>query len=134
MKTSLIILLSVLLLSFALPENKKITGHWINEHDLYDMQLNDTLVFTKVKYNDHLYQWGGAVCGMELSADHRFSEFHNVLCSSESNPLRYAGEKWSLSNDTLSINSEERMLQWKVISLSNKKLTVIVTKINMKNE
>jgi hypothetical protein len=134
MKIIAIFVLSVLLLSFVLPENKKMIGHWTNERDLYDMQVNDTLTFIKTKYNDELYQWGGALCGIEISADRNFTEFHNVLCSSESSPVRYPDEKWSVSSNIISISSSERELEWQVISVSQKKLTVLVTKMKMKNE
>jgi hypothetical protein len=125
---------SIILFSFTSGENKRMTGHWTNERDLYDMKVNDTLIFTKAKYSDELYQWGGALCGIEINADQSFTEFHNVLCSSESSPVRYTDEKWSVSNDVISVSSSERELEWKVISLSKKKLTVLVTKMNIKNE
>jgi hypothetical protein len=114
--------------SFTGIEPKKITGNFIADIDLYDMKVNDTLVFTKTKYNDGLYQWGGAVCGIELSSTNSFSEFHNVLCSSESDPLRYSDEKWTMTGDLIRIDGPERSLEWKIIGLKNKKLTVLVLK------
>lgn len=131
-KLSLIAIICVILFSFKGKENKKIIGHWVSEIDLYDMKVNDTLIFTKIKYNDRLYQWGGALAGIELGSDSSFSEYHTVLCSSESSPVRFGDEKWTLSNNTIFINSSEREMDWKIISANNKKLMIVVSKINFK--
>ena len=119
---------------FTPPSENKIPGNWTTDQELYDMKLNDTLIFSKTKYTDKTYQWGGALCGVEFSTDNTFSELHNVLCSSESDPVRFHDEKWRLKNDEISIFSTERELKWKIISLSRKELRVVVTKLNTKNE
>lgn len=134
MRTFLIILVtSVILLSFKVSSSKRIIGHWTTEVDLYDLKVNDTLIFTKIKYTDKLYQWAGALAGIELAPDKSFSEFHNVMCSSESNPVRFSEERWNLHNDLITIIGNEREAKWRILNVTNKKMTVVVLKIN-KNE
>lgn len=133
MKTlSLILISSILLLSFKGSSNKKVIGHWTSEVDLYDMNVNDTLIFTKTKYTDKLYQWAGALAGIELAPDKSFSEYHNVLCSSETSPVRFNDEKWTLHNDLITITGNEREADWRIMNITNKKMTVVVLKINSK--
>ncbi len=107
---------------------KKVIGHWTSETDLYDMKVNDTLIFTKTKNTDNLYQWAGAVAGIEFSADRNFAEFHNVLCSSETSPLRYNDEKWTLHNDLITISGAEREEAWRIMNVTSKKMTIVVLK------
>ncbi|MFL5766145.1 MAG: hypothetical protein ACJ77K_19530 [Bacteroidia bacterium] len=134
MRSLLIISLTVLLGSFAPCRHNSISGHWTSAVDLYDMKLNDTLIFSKKKYTNELYQWGGALCGVSFGPEKDFSELHNVLCSSESSPVRYSDEKWDQQNNIISISSPERELTWNIISISGKELRVLVTKLNIKNE
>ena len=96
------------------------------------MKINDTLIFTKIKYTDKLYQWAGAVAGIELATDKTFSEYHNVLCNSETNPVRFNDEKWTLHNDLITIIGNEREAKWRIMNITNKKMTVVVLKINSK--
>ncbi len=133
MKSSTLILISsIFLLSFKGSSGKKIIGHWTSEVDLYDMKVNDTLIFTKTKYTDKLYQWAGALAGIELAPDKSFSEYHNVLCSSESSPVRFSDERWTLHNDIITITGNEREADWRIMNITNKKMTVVVLKINSK--
>jgi len=128
----LILILITTLLSFSLIKtgNKKLIAHWTSEKDLYDLKINDTLIFTKTKYSDKLYKWGGALAGINLGADNNFSEFNNVLCSDETSPVRYEDEKWNLNNDTITISSSERKMDWKVIHINNKKFIIVVLTTN----
>lgn len=96
------------------------------------MKVNDTLIFTKTKYTDKLYQWAGALAGIELSSDNTFSEYHNVMCSDETSPVRFADERWSLHSDLITITGNNREANWRVLNVTNKKLTVVVLKINSK--
>ena len=132
-KIGIILILSVILVSFQGVSSKKIIGHWITNVDLYDLKLNDTLIFTKIKYSDKLYQWAGSLAGIELAPNKSFSEYHNVMCSSESNPVRYNDEKWILHNDLITIIGNERETKWRIMNVTNKKMTIVVLKIN-KNE
>lgn len=131
-KIAPILILSSFFFSFGSIGNKKIIGHWSSEVDLYDMKVNDTLIFTKTKYTDKLYQWAGALAGMELSSNNTFSEYHNILCSSETNPVRFKDERWSLHSDLITIIGNDREVNWRVLNVKNKKLTVVVLKINSK--
>ena len=131
-KISFIAIVCVLFFSFKESSSKKIIGHWISEVDMYDMKINDTLIFTKIKYTDKLYQWAGALAGIELAPDKSFSEYHNVLCSSESSPVRFSDEKWTLHNDLITIIGNEREAKWRIMNVTNKKMTVVVLKINSK--
>lgn len=132
-KLAFILILSLILVSFKGTSSKKIIGHWITNVDLYDLKVNDTLIFTKIKYTDKLYQWAGALAGIELAPDKSFSEFHNVLCSSESSPIRYNEEKWTLHNDLITIIGKERETKWRIMNVTNKKMTIVVLKTD-KNE
>ena len=96
------------------------------------MKVNDTLIFTKTKYTNKLYQWAGALAGIELSSDNKFSEYHNVMCSDESSPVRFSDERWSLHSDLITITGNDRETNWRVLNVTNKKLTVVVLKINSK--
>lgn len=129
-KFSFIAIVCVLFFSFKGASSKKIIGHWTSEVDLYDMKVNDTLIFTKIKYTDKLYQWAGALAGIELAPDKSFAEFHNVMCSSESNPIRFNQEKWTLHNDLITIIGNERETKWRIMNVTNKKMTVVVLNIN----
>jgi hypothetical protein len=120
----------LLFVSFNDKESRKLTGHWIIEKDLYDIKTNDTLIFTKTRYTDKLYQWGGALSGIELTAENYFYEYHNVLCSSETDPVRYHDEKWGLQDRTIKITGSHRKMDWKMISMTNKELRIIVLAIN----
>ena len=120
------------MLSFNGASSKKVIGHWTSEVDLYDVKVNDTLIFTKIKYTDKLYQWAGALAGIDLAPDKTFSEYHNVLCSSETNPVRFNDEKWTLHNDLITIIGNEREAKWRIMNITNKKMTVVVLKINSK--
>ena len=131
-KLSILIIVCVLFFSFKGASSKKIIGHWTSEVDLYDMKINDTLIFTKIKYTDKLYQWAGALAGIELAPDKSFAEYHNVLCSSESSPVRYSDETWVLHNDLITIIGSEREAKWRIMNVTNKKMTVVVLKINSK--
>lgn len=124
--------ISALFFSLGSIGNKKVIGHWTSEVDLYDMKVNDTLIFTKTKYTDKLYQWAGALAGIELSSDNTFSEYHNVMCSDETSPVRFADERWSLHSDLITITGNNREANWRVLNVTNKKLTVVVLKINSK--
>ncbi|HEY0030111.1 MAG TPA: hypothetical protein VGC65_05090 [Bacteroidia bacterium] len=133
MKTiTILFTLSVIFLSFSSTGEKKLSGHWVSEQDLYEMKVNDTLIFIKTTYSDKLYQWGGALCGIELAKNNEFREYSNVLCSTETNPVRYGDEKWSTTKNMIQISSTEREILWSVISATNKKLTVLVLKNNSK--
>lgn len=127
-KLAFILFLSLILFSFKGASSKKIIGHWTTNVDLYDLKVNDTLIFTKIKYTDKLYQWAGALAGIELAPDKSFSEFHNVMCSSESSPTRFNEEKWILHNDLITIIGKEREAKWRLMNLTNKKMTVVVLK------
>lgn len=129
----LILVSSILMFSFNKASSKKIIGHWTTDFDLYDLKVNDTLIFTKIQYTDKLYQWAGALAGIKLASDKSFSEYHNVLCSPESNPVRYNDEKWILHNDLITIIGNERETKWRIMNVTNKKMAVVVLKIN-KNE
>lgn len=122
-----ILLSSVFLLSFK-PSSKKIIGHWTTNVDLHEMKVNDTLIFTKIKFTDKLYQWAGALAGIELAPDKTFSEYHNVLCSSESSPISFSKEKWTLHNDLLTIIGNGREAKWRIMNVTSKKLTVVILK------
>ena len=124
----LLTIICFLFFSFKGSSSKKIIGHWISEVDLYDMKVNDTLIFTKIKYTDKLYQWAGALAGIELAPDKSFSEYHNVLCSSETSPVRFTDEKWTLHNDLITIIGHERETKWRIMNITNKKMTVVVLK------
>lgn len=128
----IIIYISAIFFSFGSIGNKKVIGHWTSEVDLYDMKVNDTLIFTKTKYTDKLYQWAGALAGIELNSDNTFSEYHNVMCSDETSPARFADERWSLHSDLITITGNNREANWRVLNVTNKKLTVVVLKINSK--
>lgn len=127
-KLIFILILSIALVSFKGASSKKIIGHWTTDVDLYDLKVNDTLIFTKIKYTDKLYQWAGALAGIELAPDKSFSEYHNVLCSSESSPVRFSEEKWTLHNDLITIIGNEREAKWRIMNISQKKMTVVVLK------
>ncbi|CAN5558729.1 hypothetical protein BH10BAC1_BH10BAC1_14610 [soil metagenome] len=127
-----LLILSCFFFSFGSIGNKKIIGHWISKVDLYDMKVNDTLIFTKTTYTDKLYQWTGALAGIELNSDNTFSEYHNVLCSDETSPIRFSNERWSLHSDLITIAGNNREAYWRVLNVNNKKLTVVVLKINSK--
>lgn len=127
-----LIIICIFFSSFKGSSSKKIIGHWTSEVDLYDMKVNDTLIFTKIKYTDKLYQWAGALAGIELGPDKNFSEYHNVLCSSESSPVIFNDEKWTLHNDLITITGNERETYWRIMNITNKKMTVVVLKINLK--
>lgn len=129
---TLILISSILLLSFKGSSGRKVIGHWTSEVDLYEMKVNDTLIFTKTKYTDKLYQWAGALAGIELSPDKSFSEYHNVMCSSESSPVKFSDERWTLHNDVITITGNEREADWRIMNITNKKMTVVVLKINSK--
>jgi len=129
---TIIFISGILLLGFKASSSKKIIGHWTSEVDLYDMKVNDTLIFTKIKYTDKLYQWAGALAGIELAPDKSFSEFHNVLCSSESSPVRFTDEKWTLHNDLITITGNEREAKWRILNVTNRKMMVVVLKTNSK--
>ena len=131
-KFVLLLISSILFFSFGSIGNKKIIGHWVSKVDLYDIKVNDTLIFTKTKYTDKLYQWAGALAGIELNSDNTFSEYHNVLCSDETSPIRFADERWSLHSDLITITGNNREANWRVLNVTNKKLTVVVLKINSK--
>lgn len=131
-KLSFITIICIFFFSFKGSSGKKIIGHWTSEVDLYDTKVNDTLIFTKTKYTDKLYQWAGALAGIELGPDKSFSEYHNVLCSSESSPVRFNNEKWTLHNDLITITGNERETDWRIMNITNKKMTVVVLKINSK--
>lgn len=131
-KLGSIFILSLILVSFNKASSKKIIGHWTTNVDLYDLKVNDTLIFTKIKHTDKLYQWAGALAGIELTPNKSFSEYHNMMCSSESNPVRYNDEKWILHNDLITIIGNERETKWRIMNVTNKKMTVVVLKINSK--
>lgn len=131
-KISFIAIVCVLFFSFKGSSSKKVIGHWTSEVDLYDMKVNDTLIFNKIKYTDKLYQWAGALAGIDLAPDKTFSEYHNVLCSSETNPVRFNDEKWTLHNDLITIIGNEREAKWRIMNVTNKKMTVVVLKMNSK--
>ncbi len=131
-KLGLSTIICLLFFSFKGSPGKKIIGHWTSKIDLYDLKVNDTLNFTKIKYTDRLYQWGGALAGINLSTDNNFEEYNNVLCSSETSPVRYTDEKWTLNQNTISINSSEREMDWKIVEVNSKTLKVVVLKINTK--
>ena len=116
--------------SATLPE-KNVSGHWINEKDLYDMELNDTLIFTKTKYRETLYHWGGALSGIELGKENHFAEYHNVMCSTESSPVRYSDEKWEIKDNRIFISGQNREIEWTVLKAGKKQLTVVVTKLSV---
>ena len=127
-----ILFISAFFFSFKKNENKKIIGHWVSGIDLYDIKVNDTLTFTKTKSKDINYQWAGILAGIQFDPNADFSEYHNVMCSSETSPVRFSDEKWTLVNDTLKINSAEREMEWRIVGLKNKKLTIVVLKMNSK--
>lgn len=131
-KISVIVLLAIsacFSLSFTGSMSKKIEGHWTCENDLYDLKESDTLIFTKTKYTDKLYQWAGALAGIEIGSNKQFSEYHNVLCSSESNPVRFNDETWNLHNDLMFINGKERRQTWRIMNVTGKQLKVLILEI-----
>jgi len=125
-----IAVISTFFFSFGPIGSKKVIGHWTCEVDLFDMKENDTLVFTKINYSDKLYQWSGALAGVEFTANNHFSEYHNVLCSSETNPIRYSDEKWMLHNDLITIIGNTRSVKWRIMHVTSKKMKVVVLKTN----
>lgn len=121
MKTKIIglLLISILLFSFCYKcrVNKNIRGHWVSEKYLSDFNPGDTVLLTKRKFNDKLYQWGsGIASGYTFSEDGNFSEYNNTLCSTESDPVRYHNEHWEFKMlDTLIISGPQRIIRYKFL-------------------
>ena len=124
--------LSIVCSSFKQIETKKLIGNWKSNVDLYDLKTGDTITFSKIKITDKTYQWGGVSCGIQLEENGSFSEYHNVLCSSESSPLRYSDEKWQQTNDLLLVNCSQRQMVWKIIEIKNKTFKIVVTRLLQK--
>lgn len=119
-----IILSTVLFFSFYKPPtliNKKelIGKHWVGN-------LTDSINYSfeaKSKYNSKFYQWGSGYSeGLEFINDGSVYRYHNILCSTESNPQELPAAKWKLYNDTLSIYTEYLTEQFKITLISKKQM------------
>lgn len=124
--------------AFTFPE-KKLIGHWIlMQGDLYEAGAGDTLVFIRKHKTAGMYEWGSGVSsGFEFLPNGDFLEYHNVLCSTESSPVMYSGERWSLNpekdaegarnplGDILAITGSERNFTFKAIFSGRNKLQLI---------
>jgi len=95
--------------------SKKLTGNWISQTDLIGIQPGDTLRLRKKKYSEKLYQWGGAISGFAFDENGDFREYSNVLCSTESDPVRFHDEHWRFDDDTIFITGSTREMKFVVI-------------------
>jgi hypothetical protein len=133
-----IALLSVAAVSFMNNNSlkKKISGHWIT-NDFMGMYgagdtlgINDTITFTKVKYDDKFYHWGGgAGSGMEFKGDSGFAQYQNVLCSDESDTKVGYDEKYFFASDSIiEVKSDLRDFKFRILKVDGKKLVIRVMK------
>jgi hypothetical protein len=109
----------------------QVEGHWLSDKALLDCVKGDTIQIIKTKYKNTFYQWGQPSFGMQFNKDGTFSEFYTVMCSTESSPLVYSGERWKMENDpdgkkTVLIYGEKRTVRFKIISKKGKKVSLIV--------
>lgn len=116
------------------PLKKKLTGHWITNDFMgrYEegdsLGLGDTIHFTKAKYDEKLYHWGGgAQSGIEFKGDSNFTQYQNVLCSDETDTkIGYDEKYFFVSDSVIEVKSELRHFKFKIQYLDSKKLIIIV--------
>jgi hypothetical protein len=128
----IIIIPALLLVSFCYDckMRKKIIGHWVCEKYIADFQPGDTIHLVKKKFNDKFYQWGSGISsGFTFSENGDFKEYNNVLCSSESDPVKYYDEKWMYNNDTITITSSYRTIRYAILGNSGDDLKVFSLKL-----
>ncbi|HET6989910.1 MAG TPA: hypothetical protein VFJ43_01245 [Bacteroidia bacterium] len=118
-RTVFFILISGFLMSFCYlcSVQKNLAGHWVSEKYLIDFNPGDTIRLTKRKFSTDLYQWGsGIASGYTFSENGDFSEYNNVLCSSETDPVQYPDEHWQFhAPDTLIISGQQRTIRYRML-------------------
>lgn len=79
----------------------------------------DTFAYKAYKtYDADLYQWGGNAEGKYFFKDNTANTYHNVLCSSESDPKDLFASKWRWDNNMLIIDSYTMTETYKVLKLT----------------
>lgn len=125
------VLAGIFIFPLLLPAQKAPLGHWVVvSGDPYELKAGDTLMLQKRKQTPKMYEWGSGVqSGFEFLKDGSFNEYHNVLCSTESNPVVHAGEKWSSCNrndlSCIEITGPGRKIKFGVVTLTSKKLVLV---------
>jgi hypothetical protein len=132
-----LLVLAVALTAFSADKKvrKKLVGHWISAEDICGIEERDTVVMTRSKFTDTLYYWGGPASGFTFESNGDFREYSNTLCSEETNPVRFGGERWHLdSTHDVMIEGDTRKLHFRVITIGSDTLKMKLVEKEMKLE
>ena len=112
---------------------KKIAGHWVTNDfmGMYEegdtLGRGDTITFTKAKYDDKLYHWGGGVMsGVQFKGDSGFTQFQNVNCSDETDTRIAGGDEryFFLSDSVVEVRSILREFKFRILKVDSKTLSI----------
>ena len=107
-------------------------GHWATNDDMGwneagdTLGVGDTLTFTKMKFDEKLYHWGGGyLSGIEFKPDSQFTQYQNVMCSDETDTKVGFQEKYFFIKDSIvEVKSILRDFRFKILYVDSKKLRI----------
>jgi hypothetical protein len=120
-----IIPVGLALASFVQVPVKRLVGNWVSVKDVSFAAPGDTLSLEKKKYSYEIYTWGKYPSGYAFRADSTFTEYHNIMCSEESDEVFYHDEKFRFVSDSIiEVKGYARDFKLKILAVSSKKLTL----------
>jgi hypothetical protein len=115
---------------------QRLQGHWMASVDLAELhpplgKTGWTVSLERVNAGDVSYEWGGPPAGLQFDADHHVAEYENVLCSTESDPVKDHDEAWRLEDRdrTLVISGQRRLVRLKIVALDRHHLKLRVIEV-----
>jgi hypothetical protein len=98
---------------------KLLDQHWVSD-TFITIAVGTIVTLYARQYEAHMYEWAGQPAGLEFRSDRTFAEYENVLCSTETSPVREWGETWRLMDDgTIEVCGPHRRIEFEVLSLTD---------------